>query len=384
MSETIHDLVVVGAGPVGLTLALAMLRRGFSVRVLEKEPGTAEHSRAPAIWPGTQEILARFGVIDRFLAESILLPRIEMWDADRKNILLTLPIDTFSDETVFAQLMILPQSKTERFLHEAISDEFGPAVGFDSEVVELHQDRTGVEVVYRKNGHTRTMRGRFVAGCDGASSTVREAIGGSLEGITYEVRAALADVEPQPSPDPRGPRLTTEPSLAIAIPIDDRVWRLILPYSADDDARIDSRVRHATRSIFGTSHYTTLWQSEFRLHRRVSSRWLDRRIVLAGDAAHLNSPVGGEGMNAGIRDAAVLAEHLADALESNEPQTLESYVSQRRASVEGGVNRFTDRLTKVLLFGQGRLIRPAMRLASLAMKIAPLRRRFLRRTAMLE
>jgi 2-polyprenyl-6-methoxyphenol hydroxylase-like FAD-dependent oxidoreductase len=384
MSEQ-REVVVVGAGPVGLSLALGLARQGVDVLVLEKEAGTAEHSRAPAIWPRTQEILAALGVLDPFVEEGILLPCIELWDADRARVLLRLPIEELHDETAYAQLLILPQSKTERLLCEAIRETTEAAVRFSCEVVGLVQQPSGVEVRYRAHGREERVHGRFVAGCDGAHSKVREALGGSLEGITYAVQAALADVAISGVQDFRFPRLTTHPNMAIGIRIDANLWRLILPFSGGgEQIPLHKRVDAAVISLFSRREYDAVWQSEFRLHRRVSSRWVEGRIALAGDAAHLNSPVGGEGMNAGIMDAAVLQEALVEALAVDDGKPLVAYAARRRRAIETGVNPFTDRLTRLLLAGNGRLMRPLFKGAAGIFRIRPLRRRFLRRLAMLD
>jgi len=121
-----------------------------------------------------------------------------------------------------------------------------------------------------------------------------------------------------------------------------------------------------------------------RLHRRLSTTFADRRVVLAGDAAHLNSPVGGQGMNAGIQDTEILVPALLEALDSGSPDPVALYARSRREEIQEGVNRFTDLLTRILLFGQGRLLRPVLTLANLATRLPPLRRRMLKNLAMLK
>lgn len=379
-----REVVVVGAGPVGLCLALGLARSGVDVLVLEKQAGTAEHSRAPAVWPGTQQVLAELGVIGRFLDQGIRLDRLDLLDVDRQRVLLTLPVHELADETPYAQLLIVPQSTTERLLREELRRAPTAELRFSSEAVELRQDGSGVEVRYRCGAGQATVRGRFVAGCDGAHSRVREALGAHLEGITYGMRAALADIALPGADHLPFPRLTTRPRLAIGIRIDTGLWRLILPFAEDGRVDIQQRVADAVRHLFGPVAGETVWESEFGLHRRVATRWLDRRIVLAGDAAHLNSPVGGEGMNAGILDAAALRQALVQALAGDDPQPLAGYAEARRAAIAHGVNPFTDRLTRALLAGRGAWIRPVLGLASTLLRVAPLRRRMLRRLALLE
>lgn len=379
------DLIVVGAGPVGLAVALGVARRGRSVLVLEKEAATAEHSRAPAIWPRTQEVLAGLGVIDRFLAGGIALPEVALHDVDRGRTLVTIPVAELAGATPYPQLLVVPQSRTERLLLAALGEQPSADVRFAAEVTGVEDDGAAVRVTFRHGGRDEAAVGAFVAGCDGARSTVRHALGATFEGVTYDARAALADVVLQPDRDLPFPRLTTRAGLAIGIRIERDLWRLILPFAAADRLPLPERVERAVRHLFpGSEGYRTVWQSEFRLHRRLASRFAAGRVALAGDAAHLNSPVGGQGMNAGLQDAEALVVALAAALEADDPAPLAAYGRRRRLAVEQGVNPFTDRLTRVLLFGGGRAIRPLLAVARQALRLPPLRRRFLRRIAMLE
>ena len=381
----VRDVLVVGAGPVGLAVALGLVRAGRTVLVVEKEPGTAERSRAPVIWPRTQEVLDALGVLERFLTEGISLPELRVHDADRDRTLLRLPLTELAGETEHPRLLVLPQSDTERLLLEAVRAYPEAEVRFATEALDLEQDAAGVRLRCRGPGEEeQTFEARYLAGCDGAHSAVREAIGGELRGETYDVEAALADVELHPDADLPFPRFSTRGGPKIGIRIDERTWRLILPFAAGDRTEVDERVPGAVRALFPGRGYDLVWSSRFRLHRRVSTRFALGRVVLAGDAAHLNSPVGGQGMNAGIQDAEALWPDLLAALVDDTPEILETYADRRRREIERGVNRFTNILTRLLLAGDGRFVRPVFILTGLALRLPPFRRRVLRRLAMLD
>jgi 3-(3-hydroxy-phenyl)propionate hydroxylase len=409
------EVIVIGAGPVGLCTTLGLARAGRRVLLLEKEPGTAERSRAPAIWARSQEVLAGLDVLERFVAEGITLGTVHLWDADDDagRELLSIPVHELGDVTKFPRLLLLPQSSTERLLCEAVSSQPTAWIIFSAEAVGVEQHDSRVTVRYvradaadvsdgaaadgradvsdgapadARAGATHSVEAPFVVAADGAGSTIRDVLGASFEGRTYRLSAALADVRgaiPQNLPFPR---LTSSDGLAIGIRIGADIWRLILPFRERDDLPLEERVQRAAARLFpsvvSARDYEIVWQSEFELHQRMASRFAWDRVVLAGDAAHLNSPVGGQGMNAGIQDAAALIPALLEALDSGSPAPLQRYETTRQAAVQQGVNRFTDLLTRVLLLRRGSLIRPVLAMARRVLTVRPLRRRFLRRIAL--
>lgn len=379
-----YQVIIVGAGPVGLSLALMLARKDYSVLVLEKEAGTAEHSRAPAIWPGTQEILADLGVMERFTEMGILKPSLEIYDVDRDAWLFRAPLESLSDQTRFPRLLIVPQSRTELLLLEALEQESSATIRFSSEVTKLNEWDGCVDVRFTASEGESMASGDILVGCDGAHSFVRHAIGAHQEGMTYTMQAALADVRISDGAASHSPRLTTTPRIAVGIRIEADIWRLILPFTKGDPIPLERRIEEAVESLFHQPDWESVWRSEFHLHRRISTAFSRGRIVLAGDAAHLNSPVGGQGMNAGIQDASRLAPAIEQALRSDPEAALQAYGDSRRAQIARGVNRVTDTMTRVLLARQGRFVRLVLAGANVALRIPGLRRKILRRMAMLD
>jgi 3-(3-hydroxy-phenyl)propionate hydroxylase len=381
--EPSYDVVIVGSGPVGLSAAIALSKAGLNTLILEKNAELAKHSRAPGIWARTMEFFADIGVVEAFLKHGIVVTRLSPFDVDRNKVLLTLPLSELKDVTSFPQLTIVPQDKTERILLDHLRSLPRAEHRFSSRVYFLKQDKDSVLIKYESHGKDLQARGSFVLGCDGAHSFVREAIGAKLEGETYPFKVALADIVFPSRFDGRFPRISTRHGLHLAIRIDDKLWRLILPFSDRDKRQMKERIDAAVSVLFTQRKYEVLWQSEFNLHRRLSSFFAKGRVVLAGDAAHLNSPVGGQGMNSGIQDIFHLRQSLLQAVADCNPKALESYGRTRRIQVGRGVNRYTHFATKILLGADGRFFRIAFTLLSYLVKIPMIRRQMMLRSAML-
>ena len=377
-----YDCIIAGAGPVGLCLALRLAREGKKVLILEKNPTTHEHSRAPGIWCRTQEILASLGVMEEFEKQAITMDALRMHDVDRDEVLLEVLLEEVRDKTDYPRIMVIPQSKTEKILAEAVSNTEGADLKFSCELTGFTQDDASVTVQWSEGGELKSATAQYLIGCDGAHSTVRKLLGFELEGETYGMEIALADI--RLTDDRTGPLLSTKGVMVMALHIDTDLWRMILLRARKDEMPLSERITKAAGQLFPGRGYEDVWSSEFRLHNRISADFVLGRIALAGDAAHLNSPVGGQGMNAGIQDTEVLGNILIRALDEDDPSRLEVYRHYRKEALKGGVNRFTDIITNVLFLWNGRILKLVLRVWNTVLRIPFVRRRFVKRLAMLD
>jgi 3-(3-hydroxy-phenyl)propionate hydroxylase len=383
-NDRIYDVIIVGAGPVGLSLGIYLAKMGFSLLVLEKNHSTAEHSRAPSVWPKTQEVLAQLGVIDAFLKGAIQVPEMKIWDADNDRIIFKAPFFELKAITPYPLLLIIPQSNIEKILLRELQEHTLAEIRFLSEVTAVSQSEKDVTVTYSENAVEKQAFARIVAGADGAHSTVRDNLNASFSGKTYPVKAALADVILHNIPDNYPFRISTKDVPAIGIRMKGEVWRIILPVMGRKAVSLSERVEQAVKNLFGRCEWEPVWESDFSIHNKISSSFSEGRVVLAGDAAHLNSPVGGQGMNAGIQDISRLGKAIAESLESGNSSPLCIYSEKRRREIRKGVNKFTDALTQVMLvYGKGKLIKPVFRIARFLMRFKPIRIQFLKRMTML-
>ncbi|MCQ0989971.1 FAD-dependent oxidoreductase [Jiella marina] len=296
-----HDLVLIaGAGPVGLAAAVELTRRGIAVRIIDagEGPTPADQSRALAVLPTTLRGFEASGLAERMIAAGTRIEGADFLSGGKPLFSLSLG----RARTSYPYILSLPQGRTERLMidwleERSIRVEWNVAV---EAVGETHRPTARLSTGEMVKAHA-------ILGCDGAHSRVREEIGIPWEGEGYPGTFALADVQFAEPIDPHRARISLDssrPSHAL-LPLDDRRARLI-GFMDSTDALVA-----AAENI-----ETVVWASTFHVAFRRAERMAKGRVFLAGDAAHVHSPVGGRGMNLGIWDAATIAFLLAEGRES--------------------------------------------------------------------
>jgi 2-polyprenyl-6-methoxyphenol hydroxylase-like FAD-dependent oxidoreductase len=322
--NAVWNVLIAGAGPTGLTLAIDLLRRGISCRLIEALEAPFTGSRGKGIQPRTLEVFDDLGVIDPILAAGGLYPRIRIHLGPlsvRAGSLGSYKQPTAS--VPYPNLWMVPQSRTEAILRERIH-ALGGRVEFNTAITAFRQDQYGVDATLSTG---ETVRAGFLVGCDGGHSTVRKILDFKLEGETIDEEPILvADVEVEG--------------------LDRRDWHLwpfanggflgICPLPNTSLLQLTATAKAIGTDVEDLVHRATghrilrvAWHSIYRPAVRMVSRYGDGRVFLAGDAAHVHPPAGGQGLNTGVQDAYNLAWKLAHVLRGGPASLLDSYESER-------------------------------------------------------
>jgi 2-polyprenyl-6-methoxyphenol hydroxylase-like FAD-dependent oxidoreductase len=326
------DVVVVGAGPVGLTIAGDLAEAGVRVIVLERRRG--EHdpnvTRAFVVHARTLEVLESRGV-----AESVLGSRVG-W-ATAFNLYGGVDIDLSRIPTRYQGILVTPQYNVDTPL-QARARRLGAEILHGTEVVGIEQDDDGVTVFARGDSGEVAYRSRYVVGADGVHSAVREAAGVPFSGEPFLRNVMLADVKLANPPAPgllRGNGAGG--GFAMLAPYGDEWWRVIAwderAATLPSDAPVDmEHLISVLRRAHGTSYglHSPRWTSRLDADERLAPTYRAGRVLLAGDAAHQHSPAGGQGMNLGIQDAANLSWRLARVVHGAPDRLLDGYTAERR------------------------------------------------------
>ncbi|MGV4922952.1 FAD-dependent monooxygenase [Streptomyces sp. BHT-5-2] len=381
------DVIVVGAGPTGLLLAGDLAEAGLAVTLLERRDDTTSNlSRALAVHARSLEQLDARGLADELIAGGHRLPALQVFGGA------TLPADQLRSR--FPLVLITPQYEVERLLLRR-ARQAGVTFRYGSEVLGLDQDADGATVHFRTvedaaEGSTegaRSLRAAYVVGTDGARSAVREAIGLPFPGKAVIRSVVLADVRLARTPESPFTVNAQGDSFALIGSFGDG-WYRVIGWSrharADDDAPVDlDEVREVTRLAFGTDYgmHDARWISRFHSDERQAPAYRVGRVFLAGDAAHVHSPAGGQGMNAGLQDAANLGWKLAATVNGHAPDGLLDSYQDERHPVGRAVLRSSGAILRVALMrsAPGRALRHLG--GQLLTRVRPLSRRAIGRVS---
>jgi 2-polyprenyl-6-methoxyphenol hydroxylase-like FAD-dependent oxidoreductase len=344
------EVLVVGAGPTGLALALALAAHGVRPRIIDRAQDRTHESRALAIQPRTLEVLAGLGVSNDLIAAGN--PGVRVVLHGRRREFSTGLFDLGLSDTAYPYILFLSQAETERILLGHL-DRFGVTVERGVSLVGLNAGADEVVAVLRHDdGREETVATPYVVGCDGARSAVRTMAGIGFEGGSYPQHFVLADLEVDGLAPGAAHAFLAERGLVLFFPlVHPASWRLIAmrPRGVPDEPVTLEALGTLVRE-YGGARLTLrdpVWMTDFRLHHRAATRYRAGRAFLAGDAAHIHSPVGAQGMNTGIQDSVNLGWKLAAALRGHaSPSILDTY-DPERAPVGRVVVNFTDRAFRV-------------------------------------
>lgn len=343
------DVLIVGAGPVGLTMGCALRILGIDHVIIDRAPGPAAHSRASAVHVRTLESLAAIGVADELVARSIPGRTFTVRDADK--VLLSIPFAEL--DTRFPYALSIPQMTTEEILAARYA-ELGGIVHRNTTLLDLHEQFPGTAAsIVDSDGGLRVVDARFVVGADGIHSVVRQRIGVGFPGAERPQTFMLAEV----TMDWHGPQdevvtfYFSPEGLGAVAKIPGDLYRVVAlvddeastPTLADVQNVIDTRGPGAAGGRVRTVKMASTW----RVHERLADTFAKGPIFLVGDAGHVHSPVGGQGLNTGVQDALNLAWKLGAVLDGTaSPALLDTYTEERRP-VAAGVLGFTGQLTEI-------------------------------------
>jgi 2-polyprenyl-6-methoxyphenol hydroxylase-like FAD-dependent oxidoreductase len=338
------EVLVVGAGPVGLAVAVSLAGHGRDVTVVDKQAAGANTSRASVVHPRTLELLERIGVAKRLTELGLPVEQFNIADRDRTLV----PVRFDHLPTDYPFVLMIPQSTTEQVLLERL-EELGGTVHRPYVASGVRQTPDGAEVTLESG---ELIQAQYVVAADGMNSRIRDLAGLGFSGDdVLPLNFTLADVRVESGlPADEVLLYFSRPGMLVAAPLPDGSFRLVAEV---DDAPEHPDVAYAqkllnTRGPQETTVRVTevIWGSRFRIHERVADRYRDRRIVLAGDAAHTHSPAGGQGMNLGLRDAVTLGDALTEALTTGNEADLDAYATNNRAEAVRVVS-LAHRLTRL-------------------------------------
>ncbi len=349
MSRNQLPVLIAGAGPVGLSLALALARAGVSCEVFEKDPELNTQIRASTFHPKTLEMFNEWGIADEIIRHGYKVTRLQYWERTPPRLIADFDYACIANDTPYPYRLQCPQHIATRVLKPAVEATMTGKVHMGHKLVDFVEHGTHVTARLETQNGIVERQGAYLVGADGSHSVVRRQLNIGFKGKTYEDRFLLI-----------GSNLKTEDLLPGAAQVcyifDPQEWVIILNLpdivrvvfrmrnNEDEETALkEENLRARILNFFGkTPDYAIKTTQLYRVHQRVADTFRMGRILLVGDAAHNNNPSGGMGMNSGIHDAANLAEKFVRIWNGESDVILDDYANERRRYAIESVQLYTD------------------------------------------
>jgi len=339
-------VLIAGAGPVGLVAAANLVRHGVPVTVLEAGADLSIESRASTFHPPTLDMLADLDVAQPLIAQGLIAPKFQ-YRSKQHGLMGQFDFSGIADVTRHPFRLQCEQSKLTRILCDRLAANRDFEIAFSSPIRQVKQDDRGITVTIEREGSTDTRSGRWLIGADGARSDTRRSLAIAFEGFTWPERFLVVSTPfdfHSVIPDLVSVNYVADPQrwhFLLQIP---GLWRVMFPVSSDesDDLALSPAFVQLLMAnvVPGISNYQTSHTTLYRVHQRIAKTFRVGRTFLVGDAAHINNPLGGMGMNGGINDAINLTARMIEVWHGRTPDAeLDRFDLQRRLVTKGHMER---------------------------------------------
>jgi 3-(3-hydroxy-phenyl)propionate hydroxylase len=339
-----RPILIAGGGPVGVVAALALARQGLEVHVFEAEAAVNEAPRAATTHPATLEMLAELGLIDEVIRRGLVAEKFQFWDRLSGDMIAEFDHAVLKDDTPYPFVVQCEQHKLANLAIERMRQLPNAHVHFSARVTAAETGDDRVHVTVDTGGAAKTITGSYLIGADGGRSTVRKALGIAFEGYTFPERF-LVLTTPFDFAAERGCGFRSyfsDPDewanlFKVAGNDGSGLWRVVFPTrpgETDEQVLNDDSVQRRLQKFFPKpGPYPVVHRNLYNVHQRVAATFGKGRAFLAGDAAHVNNPIGGLGLNCGIHDAVELADLIGRVLRHEEPEELLALYDRRRRPI---------------------------------------------------